>query len=172
MIFIQAREESKVRNSSGTETNLYETFQGTKRNYWINVDYPVSDKIKMKTRAQFSTYDFEESTTKGMAILQDISIDLGKLSLAGRYAIFDTQDYDNRQYVYERDVWLTYSLPAYEGRGVRNYIMAEYSFTKKFTVWIRYAHTRYTDRNEIGSGVDTISGNERNDIRIQTRIKI
>jgi hypothetical protein len=29
MIFIQAREESKARNGSNTETNLYETFQGT-----------------------------------------------------------------------------------------------------------------------------------------------
>jgi hypothetical protein len=53
---------------------------------------------------------------------------LASSALTGRYAIFDTEDYDNRQYVYERDVWLTYSLPAYEGRGVRNYIVAEYSF--------------------------------------------
>lgn len=172
MIFIQAREESKSRNGSNSEANVYEIFQGTKRNYWINVDYPVSENIEMKTRAQFSTYNFAQASSKGMVILQDISINFGKLRLIGRYAIFDTEDYDNRQYVYERDVWLTYSLPAYEGNGVRNYILAEYSFTKKFTVWIRYAHTRYTDRNEIGSGADTISGNERNDIRIQTRIKI
>ena len=170
-IFIQAREESKARNGSNAETNFYEIFQGIKRNYWINFDYPVSDKIKMKTRAQFSTYDFEYASSKGMMILQDISVDLGKLNLNGRYVIFDTEDYDNRQYVYERDVWLMYSLPAYDGRGVRSYIVAEYNFTKKFTVWFRYAHTRYTDRDEMGSGVDTISGNERNDIRIQTRIK-
>jgi hypothetical protein len=171
MIFIQAREESKARNGSNTETNFYETFQGIKRNYWINFDYPVSDKIKMKTRAQFSTYDIENTFSEGMMILQDISVNLGKLNLTGRYVIFDTEDYDNRQYVYERDVWLMYSLPAYDGKGVRSYIVAEYNFTKKFTVWFRYAHTRYTDRDEMGSGVDTISGSERNDIRIQTRIK-
>lgn len=172
MIFIQGREESKARNGNNSDTNVYETYQGTKRNYWVNVDYPVSDRIKMKTRAQFSTYDFEQTSSKGMAILQDISINLGKLTLIGRYALFDTEDYDNRQYVYERDVWLAYSLPAYAGKGVRNYILAEYTFTKKFAIWIRYAHTRYTDRDEIGSGADTISGNERNDIRIQTRIRI
>lgn len=151
---------------------LYETAEGIKRNYWINFDYPVSDNIKMKTRAQFSTYDFDNASTKGMTILQDISVDFGKLSLVGRYAIFDTEDYDNRQYVYERDVWLAYSLPAYSGNGIRNYIMAEYSFTKKFTVWIRYSHTRYTDRDVIGSGADTITGKEKNDIRIQMRIKL
>lgn len=171
MIFIQAREESKVRNGSNTESTFYEIFQGIKRNYWINFDYPVSDNVKMKTRAQFSTYDFEYTFSKGMMILQDISVNLGKLNLTGRYVIFDTENYDNRQYVYERDVWLMYSLPAYDGKGVRSYIVAEYSFTKKFTVWFRYARTRYTDRDELGSGVDTISGSERNDIRIQTRIK-
>ena len=172
LIFLQAREESKVRNTTNTQTNLYETAQGIKRNYWINFDYPVSEHIKMKTRAQFSTFHFNGATTKGMALLQDISIGLGKLSLVGRYAIFDTDDYDNRQYVYERDVWLAYSLPAYAGTGIRNYLMAEYTVSKKFTVWIRYAHTRYTDRDEIGSGADTITGKQKNDFRIQTRIKL
>jgi hypothetical protein len=172
MIFIQAREESKSRNSSNAETNVYETYPGTKRNYWINFDYPVSDRISLKTRAQFSTYDFERASSKGMAILQDIRVNFKKLSVLGRYAIFDTEDYDTRHYIYERDVWLAYSLPAYAGKGVRNYILAEYNFTEKITVWIRYAHTRYTDRDEIGTGADAIPGRERTDFRIQTRIKI
>lgn len=171
LMFIQAREESKVRNGSNSDSQAYEVFTGTKRNYWINFDYPVSENMKMKTRAQFSTFDFEKVTSKGMVIFQDISVSLGKLSLSGRYAIFNTDDYDNRQYAYERDVWLAYSLPAYDGTGVRSYAVAQYNVTKKFTLWIRYAHTRYTDRDEIGSGVDTLAGNERNDIRIQARIK-
>jgi Helix-hairpin-helix motif len=171
LIFLQAREESKVRNGGEAESNLYQTFEGIKRNYWINFDYPVSEKIKMKTRAQFSTFDFDGVQSKGMTILQDISIDLGKLNFVAWYAMFDTEDYDNRQYVYERDVWLAYSLPAYSGKGIRNYIVAEYAFSKKFSVWIRYAHTRYTDRDMIGSGADSIVGREKNDIRIQTRIK-
>lgn len=171
LMFIQAREESKVRNGSNSDSQGYEVFTGTKRNYWINFDYPVSENIKMKTRAQFSSFDFEKVTTKGIVIFQDISVSLGKLSLSGRYAIFNTDDYDNRQYAYERDVWLAYSLPAYDGTGVRSYAVVQYNVSKKFTLWIRYAHTRYTDRDEIGSAVDTLAGNERNDIRIQARIK-
>lgn len=171
LLFIQAREESKVRNTA-TESNLYLTGTGIKRNYWFNCDYPVSDKIKMKTRAQFSTYNFNGVQTKGMTVLQDISLDLGKLSFTGRYALFDTDDYDNRQYVFERDVWLAYSLPAYSGRGIRNYIVAEYSVNKKLSLWFRYAHTRYTDRDKIGSGMDAVTGNLKNDFRLQARIKL
>lgn len=171
LIFIQVREESKVRNAS-TESNLYITATGIKRNYWLNCDYPVSDKIKMKTRVQFSTYQFNAAHTNGMTILQDISVDLGKLSLIGRYALFDTEDYDNRQYVFERDVWLAYSLPAYSGKGIRSYILAEYSVNKKLSLWFRYARTRYTDRDEIGSGMDAVTGNLKNDFRVQVRIKL
>lgn len=171
ILFIQLREESKVRNTS-TESNLYLTDTGVKRNYWLNCDYPLTDKIKMKTRAQFSTYDFNNLQTAGMVILQDISVDLGKLNLTARYALFDTDDYDNRQYVFERDVWLAYSLPAYSGQGVRNYLLAEYSVNKKLSLWFRYAHTRYTDRDEIGSGMDRITGNSKNDFRVQARIKL
>ncbi|HMV08590.1 MAG TPA: helix-hairpin-helix domain-containing protein [Cyclobacteriaceae bacterium] len=172
LIFIQAREESKVRNASYPHANTYETAIGTKRNYWVNFDYPVSDRIKMKTRAQFSTYSFGNSFTKGMIILQDVRAEFGKLAVTARYAIFDARDYDNRQYVYERDVWLAYSLPAYSGIGLRSYLLAEFDVNKRITFWIRYSHTRYTDRDTIGSGADMISGKEKNDLRIQARIKI
>ena len=171
-MFIQVREESKVRNISDPGNNLFETSAGTRRNYCVSIDYPVSGKIKMKTRAQFSSYEKDDSVTKGMTILNDIRADLGNLSIIGRYAIFDTQDYDNRQYVYERDVWLAYSMPAYADTGVRSYLLAEYTFSKRLTVWLRYGHTRYTNRDSIGSGADAISGKEKNDVRVQARIKI
>lgn len=172
LIFLQAREETKERNTRSADTNLYLTANGTKRNYWINVDYPVSTNIKMKTRAQFSTYQFDGVSTRGMTVLQDISAEVGNFTFTARYAIFDTDDYDNRQYVYERDVWLAYSLPAYSGRGVRTYLMAQYTVSKRITVWVRYAHIRYTDRSQIGSGADLISGKEKNDLRVQMRIKV
>jgi hypothetical protein len=170
LLFVQAREESKVRNLN-TEQQLYATGEGVKRNYWINCDYSVTSILRFKTRAQFSTYNLGGITTKGMTLLQDINVDFGKLSFTARYALFDTEDYDNRQYVYERDVWLAYSLPAYSGQGVKKYILAQYTVNKHFTFWVRYAKTRYTSVEQIGSGADTIDGNMRNDVRVQMRIK-
>src|SRR5690606_17089870 len=104
-------------------------------------------------------------------VMQDVALDAGNFKFAARYALFDTDDYDNRQYVYERDAWLSFSLPAYFGVGKRTYIMASYAFRKHVTCWIRFAHTRYTDRDNIGSGYDRISGNQRNDIKFQVRYK-
>jgi hypothetical protein len=107
-----------------------------------------------------------------MAVLQDALFNLGKLGIALRYALFDTEDYDNRQYAYENDAWLAYSFPVYDGRGTRNYVLLDYPITPKLTVWVRYAHTRYLDREEIGSGQDAIPGNQRNDVKFQLRFKL
>ena len=172
LLFAQVREESKARNIPNNENNLYLTDNGIKRNYWLNADYSISQKVRMKTRAQLSTYSINNNSTSGMVILQDISVNLGKLSLTARYALFDTEDYDNRQYVYERDVWLAYSMPALSGSGLRNYILLQYDLTRRLTCWLRYAHTRFTDREVIGSGADTIDGNVRNDIKLQCRIRL
>ena len=169
-IFLQAREENKIRNLSN-ETTIYQTAIGRKRNYWINLDYAADGRWSFKTRAQFSTYHLT-STTKGFAIMQDVSLNLGKFSVTTRYALFDTDDYDNRQYSYENDVWLAFSFPAYYGVGTRNYILLQYPLTRKIDLWLRWAHTRYTDRDTIGSGSEWINGNTRNDLKFQARIRL
>lgn len=172
LIYLQAREEAKVQNLTLENTgNQFIVAEGTKRNYWVNCDYGLSQKLRLKTRAQFSTYSFEGVDSKGMALIQDITVDFGKLTLIARYALFDTDDYNNRQYVYERDVWLAYSLPAYSGIGARNYVLAEYTVNNRLSFWIRLAAVRFTDRNEIGSGSDAIEGNTKRDVRVQVRVK-
>ncbi len=170
-IFLQAREEIKQRNTS-TDANLYLTDFGTRRNYWINVDYAATPQLTFKSRAQFSTYQFANKATQGTAIMQDVSFDWQRLSLSGRYVLFDTDDFDNRLYAYERDVWLAFSFPAYNGKGARHFILMEYRLTKKIDLWVRWAQTRYTDRDAIGSGGETIVGNTQNDVRFQVRIRL
>jgi DNA uptake protein and related DNA-binding proteins len=144
LFFVQAREESKLRNTT-SESNQYETATGVKRNYWINVDYQASPKLKMKTRAQFSTYQFDGNLTQGTVLLQDVSVHAGKFTISGRYALFDTDDYDNRLYIHEQDVWLAFSFPPYFGKGTRQYILLEYKLNKKIDVWLRWSQTHYRD---------------------------
>lgn len=169
-LFLQIREESKQRNT-GADTNLYTTQQGVRRNYWINLDYATSPSLSFKTRIQFNSYQFAGKTTQGSAIMQDVSFAWRRFSVSTRYAIFDTDDFDNRIYVYEPDAWLAFTFPAYNGKGVRSLILLHYKITKKVDVWMRWAQTRYTDRNSIGSGGETITGNTQNDVRFQTRIR-
>ncbi len=170
VIFIQAREESKSRNLSDA-TNRYQLQEGVKRNYWINCDYTTNPNITFKTRVQFSTYELNGQLTKGLAIVQDINISIRRWSFGIRHALFDTDDYDNRLYLYERDVWLAYSFPAYYGVGVRNYVLMQYQLSRKMDLWLRWSQVRYYNRSEIGTGGETIAGNSENDVKFQVRIR-
>lgn len=170
LLFLQIREESKLRNLQD-ESSLYRNAIGTKRNYWINCDYAAPPYLTFKTRVQFSTYTLEGHSTKGIALVQDINCSVARWSVSLRFALFDTDDYDNRLYAYERDVWLAYSFPAYNGIGVRNYILLQYQLSKTVDLWLRWSATRYSDRNEIGSAGETIVSNTVNDAKFQVRIR-
>lgn len=169
LFYLQAREESKIRNH-GDGTNLYITENGTKQNYWINLDYDISPRLGFKSRAQFSTYDFESQKTSGFALVQDINVKIKKLTISARYALFDTDNFDNRQYVYERDVWLAYSFPFYNGVGVRSYVLMQYAISRSVDIWFKWSRIQYDDRETIGTGSETINGNSMNDIKLQARI--
>ncbi|MBI1768964.1 MAG: hypothetical protein HYR67_11375 [Bacteroidetes bacterium] len=177
-IFLQARQESKQRNTS-SDTNLYLTGNGTKQNYWINCDYSANARLSFRTRAQFSSYsldarlpDGQGKTSYGNVLLQDGTYEIGRFSIVGRYALFDSQDYDNRLYVYERDAWLAFTFPAYYGKGVRQYLMLQYRLNRRIDIWLRWGQTRYVNTTGIGSGGETIAGDARNDVKFQARIKL
>jgi len=169
-IFLQARHESKQRNTD-VDKNLFKTDQGIKQNYWLNCDYAANSKISFRVRAQFSSYTIAGKTTRGMVLLQDVTYDLGRFAITGRYAFFDTDDYDNRLYAYERDAWLAFTFPAYYGKGIRNYVLVQYRLTKQADIWLRWGHMSYTNHDTIGSGGETIAGNTRNDVKFQARIR-
>ncbi len=170
-VFLQARQESKQRNLSN-ETNLYQTAQGSKQSYWINCDYSVSPTLDFKTRVQTCNYQLSSSNTKGFAIVQDVNFTYRKFSVSTRYALFQTDDYDNRLYIYERDVWLGFSFQPYAGVGTRSYILVQYKVTNKIDLWLRWANTTYQNINTIGSGLETIDGSSKNDIKAQIRVRL
>lgn len=170
-VFLQVREESKIRNVDGELVNQYQTSIGKKNNYWVSFDYSPHAMLRLKSRAQFSSYAIANKTTEGFALMQDLVVDFGKLKITTRYGLFETADYDNRQYVYENDVWLAYSMPAYAGSGVRKIVIMHYKINKHFGIWLRYAHMRYRNQEGIGTAVDRIEGNVKNDFKAQLVIR-
>lgn len=167
-VFIQLRVEKKFRNRPDPG-NLYSLAEGTKRNLALHCEYGIGEKIRLKSRLQYSSYLFDEKMAEGFALVQDLSFSLGRFRFTGRHGLFDTDHYDNRQYVYESDAWLAYSLPSYSGVGVRNFALFEYKVHKQLTLWVRYARTRLLKSDEIGSGSEAIDGNTRNDVKFQVR---
>lgn len=170
VLYFQFREEQKEKIISDDEAILQAIGSTKKQNYIFNIDYPSSDFITLKTRFQFSTYHFNNDYSTGYTILQDVSAAFNKFNFSIRYALFNTDNFDNRQYVYEKDVLYAFSIPAYSGIGSRMYLVMRYKFTKKVQLQGKYAFTKYRDRNSISSGNEQITGNVKQDVKLQLKI--
>jgi hypothetical protein len=170
LLFAQIRQEAKARNVSGETTN-YETAIGTKTNFWLNADYDISQTLSMKTRIQLTDFKLSDRQSNGFAVVQDINLNWRKFLISGRVALFQTDDYDTRIYIYERDAWLAFSIPALQGTGIRRYLLIQYKATDRLDFWLRWAATEFENRDSIGSNGEEILGNTKNDLKFQVRIK-
>ncbi|MEP2770890.1 MAG: helix-hairpin-helix domain-containing protein [Fulvivirga sp.] len=171
LLYAQYRQQSKMDDPSGQEEPIHFPLNGIKRNYLINLDLKVNDNLGLKSRVQFSNYDFNNQRTKGYAIMQDLYATFWNFKLSTRFALFDTEDFENRQYAYERDVLYAFSIPAYFGVGTRQYILLQYGVTRKIDLYARIARTHYRDRDTISSGLEAIDGNKKTDVKFQVRVK-
>ena len=168
--FAQMRQEKKVRNLS-EDTPNYTTAPGTKTNYWLNADYKVGNYLTFKTRVQYITFEIESYRSNGLALIQDLNLHWKKFTISSRIALFDTDDYDTRLYVYEKDAWLSFTIPALQGIGLREYILLHYNVSRKIDLWLRWAKTEYENQEAIGSGGELINGNQKTDLKAQVRLR-
>ena len=166
--YVQFREENKGRNLS-SNTNLIDfVVPSVKRNLIFNLDWTVKEGIFLSSRVQTSSYQQEnQAMTTGVAIAQDAIFDYKKLQFSTRFALFDTDDFNNRQYMFEKNVLYAFSVPAYYGVGFRNYYMVRYKAHKKLDFWLRYAYTSFRKIDTISSGLEQINGNFQSEIVTQ-----
>ncbi|MEQ8239332.1 MAG: helix-hairpin-helix domain-containing protein [Cyclobacteriaceae bacterium] len=171
-MFAQMRSESRETNFTDEESNLNTLQEGIKNNYIFNIDYKLNPVLTLKTRVQSSTFQQNGDLSSGYALIQDLNVSFRKVKLSTRAALFDTDDFINRQYVYEKDVLYAFSFPAYNGRGLRNYFLIQYQVFRNLTTWLRISRFNFVDRNTVGSGQNEIDGSRRTDVRFMIRLKI
>ena len=99
-------------------------------------------------------------------------INRAKYSLSFRFSLFDTDNYDTRQFIYERDLLYVYSIPAFYNTGVKYYILAKYNVSDSASLWVKFAQTKYFGSDTVGSGLEEINGNTKTDFNIQLQLKI
>lgn len=169
-IYAQFSSETKELNVPDNDTKIDFVMPATRNNYLINADFKASKVVSLKSRLQFSTYEQLERT-KGYAAIQDLNFSFRKIKLSTRFALFDTDNFDNRQYVYEKDVLYSFSIPAYSGRGYRNYYLLQLKPVRNIDIWLRYAITTFLEKDEVGSGLQEIDGSKVSDLKVQVRYK-
>lgn len=137
--------------------------------------YKLSPSLIGKNRVEYLLHK-KSSDYKGLGylIFQDVSWrpEESKTTISMRYAIFDTDSYDERIYSYESDVLYAFSIPAYYYRGSKIYLVASYTLGPRFKFWVRVSHTWLTDHNSIGSGLDLIQDNRKTEFKLMLMMKL
>ena len=141
----------------------------------IYYDTQPVGRLGLRTRLQGSHLRDDDNLAwrSGYVLSQDATVQLGRrVQLSARYAVFDADDYDTRQYVFEQDVLYAVSIPALYGQGTRAYAIAQITFNKHFTLWLRYADTHYRHQTTVGTGLEEIQGTARSEVKMQVRYRL
>ncbi len=145
-----------------------------KENYRVELNYKASNSITLRNRTEMTVFRKGLNTKEfGFLSYQDVIYNPLSSKVSGniRFALFETTGFNSRIYAYENDVLYSYSVPAYQGRGVRCYFNTRYTPRRGVDLWLRYALISYSDQETVGSGNDMISGNQRSDIKLQLRFQ-
>lgn len=162
---VQVKQERKMRNVATEESTLptYALVPILKNQVQANLELGVSSECSFQSRILWNKVILDQSKSQGWMLLQDISFKREKWKLTARMALFDTETFDNRLYAYEHNALGTFAIPAFSGKGSRQYLLVQYLVHPKLTAYLRIAQTRYVDREVISSGMQEITGPKQTD---------
>lgn len=141
----------------------------------FHINYRVSTSVRMANRAEYLIYqDNEAYRGTGYLVYHDVHWRPASENLTFylRYALFDTDSYDERIYAYENDVLYAFSVPAYYYKGSKTALMLRYTLFEKINLWARISHLWFTNQKSIGTGLDEIDGDQKTEIKLQVQIKL
>lgn len=96
----------------------------------------------------------------------------GRLSIALSGSLFNTDSYAARAYTRRPMVLYDMAFATCYGKGATATAMATIKPTDQLKIWLWCTHTRYTDRDAIGSGYEETQGPRRTDIKVQLQWKL
>ena len=130
------------------------------------------EKWSLRTQVEGCSLSFDE-TTKGYIIAQSASYKpTSTLEIYANAAWFNTDDYDSRLYSYERGVRYSFGSTSYYGKGIHAALMLKYKPLYRLTLQGKVGHTRYFDRETIGTAERMIFSSHYTDIELQVQVKM
>ncbi len=172
---LRAKYKRAMNNPSGSQEVIPVLIAKDKLNLRLQSVFETG-KVKFKTLIDGNQlFINERASTYGIGALQEVSFRFEKIPLKVdlSYFVFDAIDYDNRLYIYEKDVLYAFSVPAFSGLGCKYYVNLRYDFSSKISCWLKLSQLHYTDgRDKVGSGYESIIGDRRTDCRWLLRIKL
>ncbi|PWJ55300.1 helix-hairpin-helix protein [Dyadobacter jejuensis] len=166
--YLLFQQKNKERNLPNSEASLVPLVETERRSAVLHMQWDKPMKYVLRTRIQYGAFRYiGYSESRGFTVVQDATWKFAKGELSGRLAFFKTDNYDSRQYVYEKDMLYAFSIPAYYDTGTRHYLLLKYNLSNDLRLWLRWSQTRYQHLDSISSGLNSIAGKTRSEIKAQ-----
>lgn len=143
-----------------------------RRDRRMRVAYTAVDgRFSYKTQADFSCSSFT-GTSLGAMLGETVTMTLRQWKVTLGAAWFKTRDYASRVYAFEKSTPYNLSFPSFYGHGCRVYTLAEVSLPCDLTAMAKVGFTRYFDRDDIGSSLQTIDSPSQTDLDVMLKWRI
>ncbi len=170
VIYARYKYEQKTENET-SESKITKSSVNKLNRFRLHFTHKPQYNITLKTRIEFFWGEQKNTPQNGYLIYQDLQYKLKKFTFTGRLAQFNTTSFSSAIYAYENDVLYSFSVPAYYYQGSKFYLIMKYKINKQIGFWIKYSEIIFDDRETIGSGLETINGNNKQSIKFQIEWK-
>lgn len=170
--YVQVRQETKEKNAPENTTKIDFLLPNRILQARFHISHNVNKSIELRSRLDYSIVDDGvHPRSQGIMLYQDVVYKpiAFPFSFTTRFAIFDTDGYDNRFYAFENNLLYTFSIPAYYNRGTRFYFNLRYRGIRNLTLEARYAQTFWSNQDKIGSGPTEIAGQVQSSVSAQVK---
>lgn len=137
--------------------------------------YRAHSVLSMQSTLEYNLYQISaHSYTSGAAISQSFTYRSGQipLQIALQLTLFDTATYNNRIYLYQRSLPGMLSTPLLDGQGLYLSTIGGYKFGFGLTCGLSLSWVYYTDRDRIGTALETIYSPHKVNISLSLSYKI
>jgi hypothetical protein len=174
------RSEVKPLNLSDEEMLLRPVVQVVRQSWRNQFAYQVSRAITLRNRVELVWYDKGAGgeREKGFAAFTELFYKSRRSFSANiRLHYFETDGYDARIYAYEQDVPYSFSIPVFQGKGLRYYInmrqdLAAFLPTVSHhkincVLAVRLGQFAYVPGTIVGTGLDELPGQKKTEMKVQ-----
>ena len=147
----------------------------TKQSVKLQLNYSLSSFITLRTSATGMLISFANTPNeKGFAIGENIrwQSPRNKCRIDLSITYFNTDNYNARVYYYEPTLLYSFGSTAYYYEGIRATLLASLPIVRQsLFINAKLGMTKYFNRDTIGSGLEMIDANHREDLQVQVRWK-
>ena len=133
----------------------------------FHATYNLSEAIALKNRIEYHFNHNDDGTNNSYLIYQDVLYNPPEKAydFAFRYELFNAEK--GNIYAYENDVLYAFAVGGLSGKGIRTYLVGKVKLLNQIQFSGKIGFTFYDDKNEIGSGLETIKNSWRSDGKLQ-----